>query len=137
MKKISIYVVDDDDDDLESISDAINALGCADDVYLSHSIPELFAKLNDESFSKPDLIVLDHQTPGTNGGEALQMLRKDPRNDNTAIVVYSTHITAASQEILKQKGADLCLAKGLTMGEIRSHVQAFCTAAEKRKQAHD
>lgn len=134
MKQYTVYVVDDDSDDLEILDDVFHKSGCAVEVQLLHTVGELMQKLESHPAALPDLIVLDHQAPGTQGGEAISFLRTNSRYDGVALAVYSTHITSTKQSELKQKGVDACFAKGLTMEEVEGHVKVFCEAAGKRKE---
>ncbi|WP_121357703.1 response regulator [Flavisolibacter nicotianae] len=133
MEKYRVYIVDDDDDDLENLQDAFAMVDCAKEILMYHSVTELLEGLKEKNQPKPDLIVLDHQAPGMKGAEAVQILRADHAYDKTALGIYSSHITAAKAEELQCKGADLCFTKGLTMQGMKQHAQSFCEAAAKRK----
>lgn len=133
MKQYTVYVVDDDSDDLEILEGVFQKSGCAEEVQLFHTVEELMQKLEFYPTALPDLIVLDHQAPGTKGGEAIAFLRSNSRYNRIALAVYSTHVTVDMQSGLMKKGVDACFPKGLTMGEIEGHVNAFCEATKKRK----
>lgn len=134
MKQYKVYVVDDDSDDLDILNEAFQKSGCAEDVQLFHTVEELLKKLTTAPTTLPDLIVLDHQAPGTKGGEAIGLLRSDGRYNRVALAVYSTYVTLKKQAELKQMGADACFAKGVTVEEVQGHVKAFCEATDKRKK---
>lgn len=136
MEKYRVYLVDDDRDDLELLQEAFQESGCAKEVWLLDSMDELFAKLNEEPIL-PDLVVLDNQTPGTNGSEALTLLRSNEKYNEITVAVYSTYVNPFKQKELLQKGADACFAKGYTMDEITKHVKLFCEAVEKRKKENN
>ena len=133
MNKYRIYVVDDDADDLEILQEVFEKSGCAKEIELLASMEDLFAKLNNASVL-PDLVVLDNQSPGTLGSEALETLRADEKYKNVTLAVYSTHITPSKEQELLQKGADACFSKGSTVDEIAEHVKRFCEATERRKK---
>ena len=133
MKKHRIYVVDDDDDDLEHVNEVIKTLGCGEEVLLLHSVKELMTVLNRSIAMLPDLIILDHQLPGTGGDEAIRQLRSDSRYDKTALAVYSSHLMPHKENELKQSGVDACFSKGVSMEEITGHVRSFCEAVERRR----
>lgn len=129
MKKYNIFLVDDDMDDLEHLKEVFQQLECTSEISLFECVDDL---LKDQSGTSPDMVVLDHQAPGIKGGDAVAILRKLEKYKNTALFVYSSHMTPQKAAELKALGADICLAKGMSINEIRQHAELFCQVAAER-----
>jgi CheY-like chemotaxis protein len=133
MKQLRIYLVDDDQDDLDNLCDAIAKLGCASEVKTFGEPNQLLNELKAKTDLIPDLIVFDHQTPGFKSVDAISLLRQDERFAKTAIAVYSGRVSPHNSHELKAHGVDIALAKGFTMQEISAHVALLCDLAAQRK----
>ena len=131
MKKYSIFLVDDDVDDLEHLKEVFQQLQCASEIITFESVEDLLKNTEDNS---PDIVVLDHQAPGIKGGDAVKILRQLEQYKDTALFVYSSHMTPEKAEELKAEGAEICLAKGMSISEIRQHAELFCQAAASRRK---
>ena len=129
MKKYRIFLVDDDVDDLEHLKEVFQQLQCTSEVITFESVEDLLANAKDD---RPDMVVLDHQAPGITGGDAVKILRQLDQYKDTALFVYSSHMTTEKAEELKAEGAALCLAKGMSIREIRQHAELFCQVAAER-----
>ncbi len=134
MKKYRVFVVEDDDDDFDFLKEAFTEVGCTYDIQHYHTSDQLLAALSSSSFDQyPDLIVLDHQTPGRNGSEAVHQIRANKGLDCIALIVYSTTIPPTLQQKLLQQGVDLCTVKGNCAKDILNHVREFYKLVEKKK----
>lgn len=107
---LSIFLVDDDQDDRELFSEAIAEVDA--DIVLS-TFPDgisLMEKLR-SSAPSPDIIFLDLYMPKMDGSECLDEIRSDERFDSISIVLYSGLIVMERIEELFRKGANRYLRK--------------------------
>jgi DNA-binding response OmpR family regulator len=87
----SIILVDDDADDQQLLSQAIQRITDkyhVDVVNSCRNLLELLAVTNDNRL--PCLIILDYNMPGKNGKQALQILQNNKRYKSIPKVIYST-----------------------------------------------
>ena len=71
---------------------------------------------------RPDLIYLDVEMPGVNGGEVCRILKSDPASRGTPVVLVSSH---ERREFALRCGADLFLAKPVDEPTLLDSLEAF------------
>jgi CheY-like chemotaxis protein len=76
----------------------------------------------------PDLIVMDQELRGSDGCEATQRLKSDPRTASIPIVMMTGHVSPRAYERARESGCDAFLAKPCSyetlLDEVRRHMQA-------------
>jgi DNA-binding response OmpR family regulator len=90
LERITCFLIDDDDDDQEIFSLALNnideAINC---VTANDGIDALNKLILDDNFT-PDFIFLDLNMVRMNGRECLVEIKKIPRLQEVPIIIYST-----------------------------------------------
>lgn len=136
MKKYLVFVVEDDEDDWLFLKEAFGEVGCVKAIRQFQTPQLLLVKLAALPVEQlPDLVVLDHQTPGRSGSETVEAIRKNKSLDPVSLVVYSTAMPAVLQKRLAELGVDLCLQKGRSQQELIQHVQQFCELLNNKRRA--
>lgn len=121
----SIVIIDDDSDDLEVLSSALELHGfeakCFEDAELAcqslssiRTFPEL-----------PSLIIVDYNMPRINGEQVLSLLKSRPMLKHIPVVIYSTTISPDSSARLIALGACATISKAINYKELKSQVERF------------
>jgi CheY-like chemotaxis protein len=76
------------------------------------------------SREKPDLVLLDYVMPEMNGGEVLDLLKKDPRTKFIPVVMFTADIKSVKVGEIQKRGAVGCLFKPFSQKDFLSMVQA-------------
>jgi DNA-binding response OmpR family regulator len=76
---------------------------------------------------KPDVVILDLNLAGESGFVVLGLIRRLPKLANTKVIVASGYPDLAKKAV-DQWGADLFLAKPVTMDLLKSTVKGLSTA---------
>lgn len=85
----NILLVDDDSDDTEVFTDALNSLNTSTVCRTFQNPLTALRELKNNS-ELPDLIFLDYNMPRVNGLEFLQQMREDQRLEQIPVVLIST-----------------------------------------------
>ncbi|WP_296052276.1 response regulator [uncultured Alteromonas sp.] len=124
MRHEYIFVVDDDEDDRELISDALmenhikqNQIHLAEDGY------DLISQLQDSN-SLPRFILLDLNMPRMGGKEVLESIKKENRYRHIPIIIFSTSDADADIEECYQLGCSAYLSKPSDYQSLQDLMQA-------------
>jgi CheY-like chemotaxis protein len=109
--KYSIYIVDDDADDRDSIRDAF--------LHNNHQPEFVFLKNGDElinQLSKPDaflpsLILLDLNMPGKDGRTALKEIKSNPTMHHIPVIILTTSSLHKDKQTAYNLGANCFVTK--------------------------
>lgn len=71
----------------------------------------------------PDLILLDHLMPETDGDEVLRRLKEDPELKHLPVVMFTADVKRVKVEEYQLRGAEDCLYKPFTPDELLSMVR--------------
>lgn len=112
----TIYYADDDSDDLALFETAVHELGHR--VKLFDIASALLKSM--ELPPPPDFVFLDMNMPLISGMEALKLIRKDARYNNTPVVIYSTSGHTHDIEEAKKHGATWYIKKALSFTGIKT-----------------
>ncbi|MEJ1237943.1 response regulator [Chryseolinea sp. T2] len=119
----TIFVVDDDPDDLDIFSQAVREIDasiicieCADSMIAGHLLKTMIL---------PDIAVLDINMPLCNGYELLKDIRSDSRLNDLPVVMLSTTMDDRSRNQLQDMGAQYMLTKPATFGEYVEMVRSI------------
>jgi two-component system OmpR family response regulator len=118
--KKKVLVVDDDTEIVELISDILLRDGRFE-VETASSGYE--AGITTEQF-RPDLILLDYMLPDINGNIVCQTIKKNPKLENTKVVVVSGVIKQDEIDQLLKFGAEDFIKKPFTVTELTDKVTA-------------
>ena len=106
MQQKTILIVDDSILIIERVTEILKDLETVSSVSQVHSYPEAMAALGQ---SRPDIVLLDINLPGTNGIELLRHLKK---NDPSIIVImFSNRGNTYYKELCESLGADFFVDK--------------------------
>ncbi|MGC1243682.1 MAG: response regulator [Chryseosolibacter sp.] len=108
----TVVIIDDDQDDLDIMKQAIISVDpaflCVSFIYPEEALRVLLSK---EFVVMPDFIFIDINMPGITGDKCLVALRNHREFDDIAISLYSTSMPEAVAEALKSAGADFVFEK--------------------------
>lgn len=111
MKRKTVFVIDDDPDDLQFMRDALNRVDSSI-LYVGFLYPEeAIELLTKELAVMPDYIFIDMNMPKMTGEDCLFRLRKDNKFSTTPIVLYSTSMPKEVSENLLKAGANYTFGK--------------------------
>jgi DNA-binding response OmpR family regulator len=102
------------------------------DYHVAHS-PDGVAALNLARRSQPDLIILDVDLPGIDGITLCGMIRKQA---STPIILFTNAGDELQQVIGFDRGADLCMVKPISNGELRARIRSLLRRAERSASPH-
>lgn len=105
----SIFIADDDEDDLSFFANAVKETCPTVDLTTAEDGEDLLKKL--ETSPLPDVILLDLNMPFVNGKECLKVLRQNPHYNKVPILIYSTSNAKTDIEYCMQNGANYYIVK--------------------------
>ena len=118
----SIFIADDDSDDLLLFRDALEKV---DPAIKLENVSNGIALLSLLNHMSPDLLFLDLDMPGKNGLECLVEIRKNPSQDLLPIVVFSSTTRPANIETAYEMGADLFFIKPANFNDLIVSIKAI------------
>jgi DNA-binding response OmpR family regulator len=118
-----IILIDDDEDDLETLSSSLQLAGVR--VKTFDSGKKALSYLNLMIEELPSLIILDYNMPRINGQQVLILLKGHHNTMNIPVVMYSTSISLVFKKVLLQLGALDCFVKPTSHSEFKSQVALF------------
>ena len=133
--RYKVFLVDDDLDDLELLTEAFKLAEHTSTVEWFTSPQKLLLDLKTISLSHiPDIIIMDHQMPLVDGSELIDYLRHDINLYKTTLAVYSTSVQENKIEELLSSGLDFFLTKGTSFDKIQEHVTMFYKAIVQKQE---
>lgn len=104
MKYRHILIIDDDPEDIEIFSEAVNSFN--ENITITSSTDALHAlQLLEKSEQLPDIIFLDLQMPRLTGKDFLQKISENGTLQNIPIIVLSGHSDALVKDTYQKIGA--------------------------------
>lgn len=74
---------------------------------------------------KPSLVILDLEMPEMSGAECTRLIKQDPTQKNTPIVIVTKHISQKDLEIMYQSGCDEIIAKPFEKEQLVNLVKRY------------
>ena len=108
---VKVVLADDDQDDQEIFSEALDAAKIPANLTVVEDGQELIDHLKDKTEPNPDIIFTDINMPSKGGKEALAEIKKDEDLKDIPIVVLSTSKNPKDIEDTLNKGANLYVQK--------------------------
>jgi chemotaxis family two-component system response regulator Rcp1 len=106
-----IFIVDDDPDDSQFISEAFVEYNNTFHYEFIRSADQLLKELNNPDSKKPDLILLDLNMPGVMGLQALKEIRSNKSFNQIPVIVLTTSSLEKDRAISYEYGANCFLTK--------------------------
>ena len=120
-KKTVIFYVDDDQDDLDTFTDALTDLEHTE-LYTMDRSDKLIAALHNPP-PAPHILFLDLNMPGQNGFEILSELRQQERFRDLPIIMLSTSRDRQAIEKCRALGANYYIPKPNDFRSLKSSLQ--------------
>jgi DNA-binding response OmpR family regulator len=120
--KIHVYIIDDDEDDVDFIMEAFYKMKYDCNFTWAKSGEQAIRQLQD---MKPDIIFIDYNMHRMNGIQCLQVIKSLTNCDNVPAILHSTCMTEELASLGLQAGAYKCLEKPRSMNELMSFLQQF------------
>jgi CheY-like chemotaxis protein len=117
-KKITILLVDDDEDDRKLFFEAVREVDKAIACVGAGDGSEALLYLKDLGHEVPDYIFLDLRMPGLSGHQCLIEIKKDPRLTSVPVIVYTTSKEVNESIALKKLGAAHFMSKPTSPDEV-------------------
>jgi CheY-like chemotaxis protein len=90
MTEKTFLLVEDDNDDCELFTEAIEAVDASVRFYIATDGKEALDKLSGNAIQSPDIIFLDINMPQMNGWQLLNRLKEDQTLKDIPVIMYST-----------------------------------------------
>jgi len=117
-QKHSVFIVDDDPDDRESIRDAFLANKHQQDYVFMKNGEQLIGHFTDTPAKLPSLILLDLNMPGKDGRDVLKEMKTHKDFNLIPIIVITTSSSAEDREASYRLGANCFLTKPNSFREL-------------------
>lgn len=125
-----ILCVDDDQDDLHLLQNALQAIGSNHKIVEAHNGEEALMLLKEmkQSGSLPCLVVLDINMPKIDGKQTLVSIQKDDDLKSMPVVVFTTSSSPLDQMFFAKKNVEFITkpVQYSTMYEIANKLLGFC-----------
>ena len=124
---VKILIADDDKDDQELFSDALDESGIPSELETFDNGKELMDNLHDPAEPNPDLIVLDMNMPLKDGKECLKEIKADPELCNIPTVMFTTSNNEHDINETYEAGANLFVQKPTIFSKMVSIIKKILT----------
>ena len=121
-KKLTVFVVDDDEDDKEMFCEVVAEINNSFNCITASTGQEALNMLQNQHFV-PDFIFLDLNMPRMNGKQLLVHFKKHKDLASIPVIIYSTSKLASDKEETKQLGADYFLTKPNSVEELKKELE--------------
>lgn len=111
MNKVTCFLIDDDPDDQEIFSIAMEDVDPSHSCITASDCMEAIEKLGDDPKLLPDFIFLDLNMPFMTGQQCLPELKKMKHLKDVPIIIYSTSSNDADYRLTKKLGASHFMVK--------------------------
>lgn len=101
----SIYLIDDDKDDIELFRDALEEVAPSISFRYASDGHEAVRSLADREYALPDLIFLDISMPVFSGLQCLATIKKDKQLRELPVIMYSTSSQEHEIRLARELGA--------------------------------
>jgi CheY-like chemotaxis protein len=120
---LNIFLADDDEDDRNFFSEAIEDLKMKSKLTLFNDGKDLMDYLFDNDSSLPDILFLDLNMPYKNGLDCLKEIRADDRFKDVSIAIYSTSSSEEDIENTFVEGANIYIKKPNDFSELKKVIK--------------
>ena len=120
-----ILLIDDDKDDAEIFSDALDEMAIPAEVVHFLDGKQALQKLNEKELPPPDIIFLDINMPQISGWECLRAIKDVAHLGKIPVVMYSTSDFAREGVVPNDIGAAAFLTKPSDFGELKTKLSSL------------
>ena len=124
-----VVLIDDDEDDISSLSIALLAHGIQTYCFASVEDAMNYIRLITDKRLLPALIISDYSMPKLNGEQLLAVVKANKDMCQIPVVLYSTGMTPVLRSYLIEHGALECFAKPWTLVAFAAQVLVFKSMA--------
>ncbi len=127
MNTTKILLVDDDLEDREIITDALDDLGYRSAFHLEENGEKALQFLGSlhTSGQLPKIVILDLNMPGMNGTQMLRQLKSDERFKEIPVIIYSTSLNNIERDECLALGAYAYIIKPVSYSETIAAAKKF------------
>ena len=108
---VTLVVIEDSDEDFDTVQEAVKRAGFPAAVLRAATGVDGVTVLRAQPPTTPTLVLMDLNTPGTDGREALAAIKSDPTLRSVPVVVFSTSAN--------QKDIGFCYAAGANAYHVK------------------
>jgi CheY-like chemotaxis protein len=101
-----VVVVEDSDEDFDTVREAVGKAGLAVELTRVPTGGECLLLLRGPTPLQPSLVLMDLNTPGTDGRETLAVIKGDPELRSYPVVVFSTSANPKDLSFCYDRGAN-------------------------------
>ena len=101
-----IVIVEDSDEDFDTVMEAVKKVGLPAEVHRATSGDAFLALLQGAAAIRPAMVLMDLNTPGTDGRDALTTLKSDPAFRVVPVIVFSTSDNPKDLDFCYRAGAN-------------------------------
>jgi CheY-like chemotaxis protein len=120
-----IFILDDDQDDLEIFSIAFKETCSGCEIHTANSFNEL-NNLLENLTTPPAAILLDLNMPLMSGIECLQKIRENERTSDYPVIIFSTCISAKDKAACEELGVNQFILKPHCFAELKEIAAGIC-----------
>jgi CheY-like chemotaxis protein len=127
-----LLVIEDSDEDFEALKRMMSHSSFAIPVHRCSDGDEALDFLFGEGayrdlteVTRPSMILLDLNLPGTNGREVLEQIKQDSSLRTIPVVVFTTSSSPSDIEACYQKGANSYILKPMEIGRLKKEVKTL------------
>jgi len=118
-----ILMIDDDEDDLEMFSSALQKKGIKVKSFDSSTKALFYLTLMSGNRELPSLIIMDYNMPKKNGQQVLSLIKSNDDTKEIPVVIYSTNMPDLLRNRLSDAGALDCFSKPWSHQEYNKLVE--------------
>jgi len=116
-------MIDDDEDDLEMFSSALQKKGIKVKSFDSSTKALFYLTLMSGNRELPSLIIMDYNMPKKNGQQVLSLIKSNDDTKEIPVVIYSTNMPDLLRNRLSDAGALDCFSKPWSHQEYNKLVE--------------
>ena len=129
-KTTTLFIADDDPDDVELFTEAVNEFDESIQCYSAMDGEEALKKLRAMLPALPDIIFLDLNMPRINGKQCLVEIKKTEKLNVVPVVIYSTSSIQHDIDETRRLGAVYFLTKPASFGELCKELSNIISAGQ-------
>lgn len=123
----SILLIDDDADEINILSEAVEMAGSGSTCDWAEGAEKAYGVLR---VARPDLILLDYNMPGSDGLACLAEIKKKKELQHIPVIMYSTCVDHNLQQEAMNRGAFRCIQKPTSVYDLVKELKSLFIEVE-------